>query len=105
MAVSHRRRDHSRGLAQLLRVFFQRHDMDTPDRDLFFRTLPMGAIATFLVEHALGQAQRHLMGITLIDVKRQIDLAREEAQNLWSDCTRLQEEVETLRRSLEEHSR
>jgi hypothetical protein len=104
MAVSDRKRDQSKGFAQLLRVFFQRHDLDTPDRGLFFRALPLGSLVTFLLEHALGQAQRHLMGITLVDVKRQIDLAQEEAGELRSSSASLQKEVEALRRLWAERS-
>lgn len=103
MSVSNRKRDQKSALETLVRTFFQRYDDGAgaaPDHMSVLRSLPLGSVAAFFSEQALWRAQRALFGITLVELKRLSDLAREEAQTLRAEAERLQGEVTFVRAEL-----
>ena len=104
MSVSNRKREERSALETLVRTFFQRYDDGAgaaPDHMSLLRSLPLGSVAAFFTEQTIWRSQRRMFGITLVELKRLSDLAREEAQVLRDEAAHLQTELSALNRELQ----
>lgn len=99
MSVSNRKkRDQSNGLTQLVRTFFQSYDeANPPDHIAAIRQLPFGAVVSFFTEQILWRGQRNLFGITLVEVKRLVEAARGESEQLRRQMAALESELTQVR--------
>lgn len=97
MSVSDRTKRRG-ALSQLVRTFFQRYDdAESPDHIATLRSIPGGSLVTFLTEQVLQRTQRNFFGITLVEIKRVLEYAKQEAADLRASFAELHGQIDEVR--------